>query len=118
MGSEMCIRDRSGKYRANSSPRLKAGAPLAHRVVAYGYRKRVTHETVARSRARTQAWVSELAGHRVRGFDPMVAAARAVACAGAVAGVPVGDAPASLRAAAPAGGPVTCPAQEEVVSRG
>lgn len=47
-------------------------------MVAYGYQRRVTREMIARSRARTHAAVADLAGHEVHGYDPMVAAARAM----------------------------------------
>lgn len=44
----------------------------------YGYRRRVTREMIARSRARTHAAVADLAGSEVAGYDPMIAAARAM----------------------------------------
>lgn len=47
-------------------------------MLAYGYRKRVTHEMIARSRARTHAALADLAGRETTGFDPMIAAARAM----------------------------------------
>ena len=46
--------------------------------MAYGYRRRVTREMIARSRARTHAAGVGLAGGDVAGYDPMVAAARAM----------------------------------------
>lgn len=47
-------------------------------MLAYGHRRRVTHEVIARSRARTHAALADLAGREATGFDPMVAAARAM----------------------------------------
>lgn len=47
-------------------------------MLSYGYHRRVTHEMIARSRARTHAALADLAGREATGFDPMIAAARAM----------------------------------------
>lgn len=50
-------------------------------MLAYGYRRRVTHEMIARSRARTHAALADLAGDfsgEMDGYDPMIVAARAM----------------------------------------
>lgn len=44
----------------------------------YGYQRRVTHETIARSRARTHAAMAGDFSGEVDGYDPMIAAARAM----------------------------------------
>lgn len=46
-------------------------------MLAYGYR-RVTHEMIARSRARTHAAMAGDFSGEVDDFDPMIAAARAM----------------------------------------
>lgn len=44
----------------------------------YGYQRRVTHEMIARSRARTHAAMAGDFSGEVDGFDPMIAASRAM----------------------------------------
>lgn len=44
----------------------------------YGYQRRVTHEMIARSRARTHAAMAGDFSGEVDGYDPMIAAARAM----------------------------------------
>lgn len=47
-------------------------------MLAYGYHRRVTHDTIARSRDRTHAAMADLAGREVAVYDPMIATARAM----------------------------------------
>lgn len=44
----------------------------------YGYQRRVTHEMISRSRARTHAAMAGDFSGEVDGYDPMIAAARAM----------------------------------------
>ena len=44
----------------------------------YGYRRHITQEMIARSRARTHAALADLAGHEDHCYGPMIAAARAM----------------------------------------